>query len=727
METFVKGKYRRQIFQSEKGYTIGLFKVQEASNDLDRFIGKTITFTGYLPDLNEIDTYLLKGKVVLHPKYGEQFDVDEYEKILPEENDAIVEFLCSGIFKGVGRKRAEKIVQALGKETLPTILKQPSNLILIEGVNASLANKMHETLLSYETSYEAMLSLTEKGFSMKDASMIYSKYKEETLPILEEDIYRPYYDFKEISFKKIDFIALKSGISKEDLIRIKAFIYYGLEEISFALGNTYCSREELYQLVCRTLGTSLDAALFDKACYELVRALKIVILDEKYALKTLFDDECLVASRFRLLAHQKDETYELENTLASIEQESGIHYNVQQKEAIQSAILSPISIITGGPGTGKTTIIEAIVKLYQQHFHYSDMELSKHLVLLAPTGRAAKRMREKTRLTSSTIHRFLKWNKELDTFSVNEYNKSDAKFVIIDESSMVDVSLMASLLRGLSSSCKILLVGDSDQLPSVGAGNVLQDAISSQEIKTVFLNILYRQGEDSSIISFAHGIREGKFLEDTLTKEKDLVFEEADASSILSRIVELSKGFQKEDSFQVLVPMYKTICGIDVINQALQQIFNPKAPHKKELLIGDTLYREGDKVIQLLNLPDENIYNGDIGFITNIKTKEKQKEVWIDFDGNVVKYTPSSFHTFKSAWAISIHKAQGSEFDVVILPMTLLYRNMLYRKLFYTGVTRAKKKLILVGEKKAMATAIKNTNALTRKTFLKEFLENGIM
>ncbi len=725
MESYVKGNYRRTIFQSEQGYTIALLKVQEASEDFSRFVGKTITFTGYFPELNEIDTYILKGKISVHPKYGEQLDVSEFEKALPEEKDAIVEFLCSDIFKGVGKKKAEAIVKVLGKDTLSIILNQPSDLILIDGVSEKLANDLHNTLLRYEESYEVILKLSDLGFSTKDATFIYTKYKQKTLPIVEEDLYQFFYNLKEMSFKKIDYIARKEGMEKLDLRRVKAAIIYVLQELTFQTGNTYSSLEEIHYYLSKVLEEEVSTSLLKDAITSLEEDLELTVKENRYYLTNLYEDEAYIASRLRMLAHRTKSNYEVDTILEDIQKESQITYNEEQKEAIKKAINSSVLVITGGPGTGKTTIIEAIEKLYKMLFRYDYIELNRRLVLLAPTGRAAKRMSEKAIVNASTIHRFLKWNKETDTFSINEYNKSDAEFVIVDESSMIDTSLMASLLRGLSASCKVIFVGDSDQLPSVGPGNLLRDIIASGEIETVSLHALYRQGEDSNIISFAHGIREGKFLEGDLNRGNDLLFDLQSSENILNEICDFARDFKKEDSFQVLAPIYKSPCGIDAINKALQEIFNPKSVTKKEIMIGDTLYREGDKVIQLLNMPDENVYNGDIGFIKQIKNGKK-KEIYINFDGNLVRYTPASFQKFKSAWAISVHKSQGSEFDVVVLPVVGLYRNMLYRKLFYTGVTRAKKTLVLIGEKQAIQKAIQNTSQVERKTTLEDFLKNGI-
>ena len=725
MEDYVKGNYKKTIFKSEQGYTIGLLKVRDASEKLHSYIGKTITFTGYFPELNEVDTYILKGSIVVHKKYGEQFEATSFEKILPEEKDAIVEFLCSDIFKGIGRKKAEKIVEVLGKDTLSVILNQPANLILIHGISQKQAQEMHDTLSEYEASYESILKLTEMGFSTKDATNIYAKYKENSLSTVLDDIYTLFYEVKEMTFKKIDLIAQKEGILKKDIRRVKAAIIYVLQELSFTTGNTYTNQDEIFYYLPRVIDAEIDSETFNQAIQELLNASQLVLVKDRYYLKSLFEDETYIAKRILHLAHNEKNHYHLTHLLEKIEQEENLSYNEEQKKAVLNALEQNLLVITGGPGTGKTTIIEAIVKLYQTFFRYDKKDLERKLVLLAPTGRAAKRMSEKTFLKASTIHRFLKWNKETDTFSINEYFKSEAEFVIVDESSMIDTALFASLLRGLSVNCKLILVGDSDQLPSVGPGNILKDIIESNVVETIQLQTLYRQGEDSNIISFAHGIREGEFLDKYLNFGEDLIFDQVNEEQVLEEICDFAKDFTKYDSFQVLAPIYKTPCGIDAINIKLQEIFNPKKITKKEILIGESLYREGDKVIQLINMPEENVYNGDIGFIKEIKNSKK-KEIQIDFDGNLVKYTPSSFQKFKSAWAISVHKSQGSEFDVVILPIVSGYRNMLYRKLFYTAATRAKKMLVLIGEKEAIKRAIQNTSQVKRKTSLKEFLKNGI-
>ena len=395
--------------------------------------------------------------------------------------------------------------------------------------------------------------------------------------------------------------------------------------------------------------------------------------------------------------------------------------------AIKESYLKDILIITGGPGTGKTTIMKAICEVYRRMNKYSYEKLQEKLALLAPTGRAAKRMTEATYLRASTIHRFLKWQKETNKFQVNEYNKSKVEFIIIDEASMIDTYLMDALLKGISSNCKILIVGDDHQLPSVGPGQVLHDLINSDKIPTIKLTELYRQGKDSNIINLAYDIRNNTITEDIFNKTEDLTFIKCLNNEVIDNVKDLVETYKDVSykDFQILAPIYKGVNGIDEINKQVQLILNNKSKNKNELKSGEVTFREEDKVIQLTNMPDENVYNGDIGLIDEIKTTPK-KEINIDFDNNLVKYTPSNFNNFRLAYSISIHKAQGSEFDIVVIPIIKQYYKMLYRKLIYTGVTRAKKKLYLVGDFDALRMAAANNEEVLRRTTIKDYLINGI-
>ncbi len=727
--SYIKGNYRRSIYSSPQGYHIGLFKVIDTDDEkLADYIDRVITFTGYFHELNDMDTYLFYGKLVNHQKYGEQFQVDSYERCKPEEKNSIIEFLTSGLFKGIGEKKAKAIVDVLGNDTLKVILENPDNLILIPGVTKKNIETLHNKLQEYEASYETILYLGGLGFSTKDAMIVYNFYKNKTKQVIEENIYKLVQDIYNLNFKKIDFIALKNGIEKDSMIRVEASLIYIMNEVSDAYGHSYYYKEELSSLLPRVIGVNISEEKIEEALKNLEKNLLIIVKEEKYYLKEMYESESLIVKRFRLLSHEKDLiTKDIDNKIKEIGEFFGIVYNEEQLEAIKESYQKKFLIITGGPGTGKTTIMKAITELYRQMNKLDYSSLQEKIALLAPTGRAAKRMTETTLLRASTIHRFLKWQKETNKFQVNEYNKSKVEFVIIDEASMIDTYLMASLLKGISANCKIVMVGDDHQLPSVGPGQVLHDLIQSEKLPVIKLTELYRQGKDSNILSLAYDIRKGTINEKIFNVGDDLTFIKSSPDQVINNILEITDTYKdlSYKDFQILCPMYKTIAGIDEINNHIQKKFNKKAKDKKEIATSEVIFREGDKVIQLTNMPDENVYNGDIGIIKEIKTSPK-KEIIIDFDGNIVKYTPSNFANFRLAYAISIHKAQGSEFEVVIIPIVKNFNKMLYRKLIYTGVTRSKKKLYLIGDIEALKTAVNNISADVRRTSIKDFLQNGI-
>lgn len=727
--SYIKGNYRRSIYQNSQGYNIGLFKVMDTDDEkLADYIDHIITFTGYFHELNDMDTYLFYGKLVTHPKYGEQFQVDNYERCKPEEKDSIIEFLTSGLFKGIGEKKAKAIVDVLGKDTLKIILENPDNLILIPGVTKKNIEVLHTKLQEYESSYETILILTELGFSTKDAMIVYNFYKNKTKNIIDTNIYQIIEDIYNMTFKKIDAIALKSGLEKDAPIRVEASIIYIMNELSNAYGHSYYFKEEIASYLQRVLGVNITEELFLSSLENLEKNLLIVKREDRYYLKEMYESETLITKRFRMLSREEDIVIkDIDSKIKELENLFGITYNEQQFLAIKNSLLKQFLIITGGPGTGKTTIMKGVTELYRTVNKLSYEQLQEKIALLAPTGRAAKRMSESTLLRASTIHRFLKWQKETNKFQVNEYNKSRVEFVIIDEASMIDTYLMASLLKGISANCKILLVGDDHQLPSVGPGQVLHDLIESNFLQKVELTELYRQGKDSNILTLAYDIRQGEVNEEVFNVGDDLTFIKTTPAQVVDNVLEITDTYQdlSYKEFQILCPMYKTIAGIDEINRHVQNKVNPKTKNKKELQYGDVIFRENDKVLQLTNMPDENVYNGDIGIIKEIKTAPK-KEIIIDFDGNIVKYTPSNFNNFRLAYAISIHKAQGSEFDVVIIPIVRNFNKMLYRKLIYTGITRSKKKLYLIGDINALKYAVSNNNSDIRRTSIKDYLQNGI-
>lgn len=720
----IKGKLSKIIFHNnQNGYTVGLLKVKES--DIDDLVNKTVTFTGNLPDLNEIDTYIMTGSLTNHEKYGSQFQVKSINRIMPQETDAMIDILSSNLFKGIGKKTAEKLVSVFKEKTFDVILNDTSNLLLIPGISEKQAKTLKEALKQYQGSYEDILMLNKLGFSTSESMKIYHYYKDKLNEVLDGNLYSIYYDIDEISFPRVDSIFV-AKYEKDSPSRVAGAIVYIIKTLSMTYGHTYFSKEEVNSYLLRVLKVEVSEKVLADAYNSLLVDERIVIKDDRLYLWEMYEAETLIARRLRLLAHEDKIKYKnLDTKIKEIETHYGIVYTTEQLDAIKLAITRKVAIITGGPGTGKTTILKGILDLYKVLSSSDKIRLNEQIALLAPTGRASKRMSEVTNFEASTIHRFLKWNKDTNRFQINEYNKSSVSFVIIDEASMIDTMLLANLLKGLKSSCHIIFVGDANQLPSVAAGDVLNDMIESKELPVYALKNWHRQGSDSKIIPFAHRINEGILDRELLNSGSDLEFIPCKDNEIIEVIGNVCKDYNSYD-LQVLAPIYKNRNGIYAINDHLQKLWNPKSPSKKEIEGNEGIYREKDKVIQLSNMKDESVFNGDIGIIDRIKLLGN-KELYIDYDGNLVKYTKSMLQNFTLGYAISIHKSQGSEFDTVLIPFTFDYRKMLYRKLIYTGVTRCKKKLILVGDINALEQAIRNNQEQKRRTSLKLFLENGIL
>jgi len=735
MQDYVKGTFRQSIFRGDKGFVIGILRVHETNIiDMQDYVNKTITFTGYFAELNENEKYIMYGEIAHHPKYGFQFNVKESERIKPEDKDGIVEFLSSDLFKGIGEKMAKKIVEILGDKTLDLILQDKTCLYQVPKLSEAKIDIIHDTLVKYEESHETIVKLTELGFSMRDAMSIYNTYKSNTITILEHDIYRIIEDVDEVNFTKVDEIATKLDEDKFNINRIKACIVYIMKELSFRNGDTYLSYSEIYEGVSFYLKGDIDISLFDNAISELDGEFRIKIEDDRYYVYSEYESEEYIASKINYLINKDITKYKnIDLRIKELEDKYGIKYSDMQKEAIIKALENNILIVTGGPGTGKTTIIKAIVNLYKILNKCSEKDLITNIALLAPTGRASKRMSESTGLPATTIHRFLKWNKEADEFMVNEYNPDFSNLIIVDEVSMIDNHLMNSLLRGLTNNIKLVLVGDYNQLPSVGCGNILKDLINSDIVDTIELDLLYRQDETSYIPVLANEIKNDSISEEFLIDRDDYKFLECSNDLIIPGLVNIckkviSKGYDYK-RVQLMAPMYAGVNGIDNINKVLQDVFNPSDIDKIEMKYGDVIYRENDKVLQLVNDPDNNVFNGDIGIIEEVKphgTKSGNPEITIDYDGNMVTYQLKDFNKFKHGYIISIHKSQGSEFELVIMPISSSYRRMLYKKLIYTGITRAKKRLILIGEPQAFVNGVRNNNERVRKTNLLDKLLNSL-
>ena len=729
MDTYIKGTYKKTIFSSNDGFVVGLVKIKETSNqDLLDYVGKQFTFTGLFAQLNIDEDYVFYGELIDNPKYGFQYKVNKYEKIMPEDKDGLILFLSSDIFPGIGEKTAKQIVDTLGEDCLKLISEDYEVLLKVPKMAMKKAIDIRNKLVRYNESFEIVVYLTNFGFNMKDALKIYNYYLNDTIRVIESNPYELIDTIDTINFNKIDSLRNKTNIKIDDERRIFALIIHVIKMVCFNTGDTYLELNTIINAIKNYYEQDISEEKLKFYLMELNQMGKIIIEQDKFMLLEYYKYENYIASSVYSLSNASD--YIVENIDIKIEKLENffrITYNEEQKKAIKQALIKKISIITGGPGTGKTTIIKGITQLYKMVSGYSFEHLKEKMVLLAPTGRAAKRMSEACDYPASTIHRYLKWNKDTGEFGFNERNKANAEFIIVDETSMIDVELMANFFKALSKNVRLVFIGDYNQLESVGPGKVLKDLIESEMVNTIFLKEIYRQQQNSYITELAYEINNGELSEAFLEKKDDYNFIKCDSSDVLNACSDvfklaIKKGYDIKN-IQVLAPMYKGINGIDNLNKVLQSIFNPKDDMKAEVYDADVTYREGDKILQLENMPDDNVFNGDIGFIKKINGNE----ITVDFDGNKVKYKPSDYKCIKHGYAISVHKAQGSEFEIIIMPIVKEYYVMLYKKLVYTAITRAKKSLILLGDPSAFSRSVYNKENKERKTILKKILIDYIL
>lgn len=726
---YIKGKIRNIIYQNkDNGYVVAVFRIKETNDaKMEEYVSKTVTITGTFLEINSEETFILYGEATRHERFGFQYQVKSYEKEKISSEDALIEFLSSSLIKGSGEVTAKKIVKFLGMDAIDKIKNDEFALRGIPNLSEAKQRMIRESLLEYSDADDSLLKLKELGFSIPEATRIYKKYGASTKYIIDSNLYV----LTEImDFNKVDAI-YKSNHEELDRVRIKACMVEAMRRLSINNGDTYYKSEEIKDALKKEFDLLLDEIVFEEIMYTLEEENKVVLEAGLYYLVEYYDAEVAITDHlFQLSTNSTTPFYDFDHEIALLEEENKVYYNEDQRNAIKKALENKITIISGGPGTGKTTIINAIVKLYIKMHDFSPMEVLANIALLAPTGRASKKMSTSTGLPAMTIHRFLKWNKDTNNFGVNEYHKAQENLIIVDEMSMIDISLFDALLKGIRSNVQLVMVGDVFQLPSVGPGLVLNDLIASDLFTFCPLEKIYRQSDNSYIPYLALEIKNKDLSEDFVSQKDDYNFLNVDGKYIKDMIRKIcimskDKGLNEED-IQILAPMYKGENGIDNLNMILQELFNPKDSKKEEIRYGEFIYREGDKVLQLQNNPDSNVFNGDIGYIRkiNLKTGKSKDTIIIDFEGVKVSYTKEELNQIKHAYAITIHKSQGSEFSHVILPISRSYYKMLYNKLIYTGVSRAKKSLVIIGEANAFMMAVNNDYASSRKTNLKERLMN---
>ena len=720
MHIEIQGQLEKITYVNEEnGYTIAKIKVKGHR--------ELVTIAGNLFSVNPGEVLKLKGIWYNHPKYGEQIKVTSYESVIPATAKGIERYLGSGLIKGIGPVMAKRLVAQFGVETLDVIENSIPRLKEVDGIGDKRIRMIQTAWAEQKEIKEVMLFLQGYGVSSSYATKIFKQYGQKSIRVVKENPYQLATDIFGIGFITADKIAQNIGIAKDSQIRAEAGILYVLKQLSND-GHVYYPYELLIEECKKVLNLERDVIV--KAFGKIASEKKIVLEDinaeeikenKAVYLTEFYISEAGISNSLKKLLNVKKtlRAFDIEKALEWVQKELGIILAENQIKAVKEAINQKVMVITGGPGTGKTTIINSIIRIYRR--------LGRRVLLAAPTGRAAKRMAEATGHEAKTIHRLLEFSFQEGGFKRNERNPLEADLLVIDETSMVDTSLMHHFLKAVPVTTTLILVGDVDQLPSVGPGNVLKDIIESGVIPTVKLNEIFRQSRESLIIINAHKVNNGEMPILTYNKARlqdFYFFQIEEPEKILEKIISLCKEkipekfkFDPIKDIQVLTAMHKGLIGTSNLNMELQKVLNPSTD---KLIIGSKVFNPGDKVMQIVNNYDKDVYNGDIGVITRIN-KEDQ-EIKVDYEGKVVSYDYSDLDEIVLAYSVSVHKSQGSEYPVVVMPIHTQHYMLLQRNLLYTAITRGKRLVIIVGTKKAMAIAIRNNKTQKRYTYLKNRL-----
>lgn len=697
----------RITFQNaENGYSVMKVKVK-GYDDL-------VTLVGNLLEVPAGAVLLCEGEWRVDKRYGQQFQCETWEEVMPATAYGIEKYLGSGLVKGIGPKFAKLIVGHFGTDTIEVIETDIERLYEVPGISKKRVEKIRESWEKQKDIKNVMLFLQGFGVSTAYAAKIYRQYGKESIDNVKENPYRLADDIWGIGFKTADGIARKMGYEMNDERRLRSGLIYTLNQLADE-GHCYAEEEQLIATAKQLL--EADEECIRTAMTHAIETEDLMLDGTAIYLPPFYYAECGTANRLNTLVHTKEagSIFTARFDLAKLQRETGIEYDEVQVEAIRQAIASKVMVLTGGPGTGKTTKTKAIIAALQS--------AGMRILLAAPTGRAAKRMSEATGMEAKTIHRLLEYNPQ-DGYKRNDENPLEGDALIVDECSMIDIILMNNLTKALPTTMRLVLVGDIDQLPSVGAGNVLRDIIDSGVIPVVRLTRIFRQAQSSRIVMSAHAINRGCFPDISNGQHTDFFFmkqEEPEkvAETIVSLVRDrLPKAYRQPNAnIQVLTPMQRGVVGAANLNVALQQALN----HNTAALVrGGYTFKEGDRVMQLRNNYDKDVYNGDLGYVRSVDMEERT--LTVDFDGQMVEYEASELDELTLAYATTIHKSQGSEYPIVVMPVLMTHYVMLQRNLIYTGITRAKKICVLVGQTKALAYAIHNMKVLKRNTRLKERL-----